>query len=275
MSQDRDGVYLPGDAPNIYESTGWANAGWYDEGQHGGALAALVAGHVEEQVRTLAPMQVSRLTVEISRVVPLVPLRIETEVVREGKRIQIVQAHVYDPFDVLLSTAVVQRLRVADLPLPADASPPPLELTAPEQIELRETEAWGVGEEGKRMFHRGAIEIKEIYGGFDIKGPGAVWSRLTMPIVAGTETTPLQRVVSIADFPNGVSRALDFRQWVFMNPDLTIHLSRYPEGEWIALDARSAYGHLGRGVATGTLWDTTGWVGRTTQSLYLDRPPGV
>jgi hypothetical protein len=67
------------------------------------------------------------------------------------------------------------------------------------------------------------------------------------------------------------SRALDYREWVFMNPDLSVHLARYPEGEWVGLSAESAYGNLGRGVATGTLWDTGGWLGRTTQSLFLDR----
>jgi len=55
-----------------------------------------------------------------------------------------------------------------------------------------------------------------------------------------------------------------------MNPDLTVHIARYPRGEWIALSAESTYGNGGRGVATGTLWDTSGWIGRSTQSLYLD-----
>ncbi|HEX6222277.1 MAG TPA: acyl-CoA thioesterase domain-containing protein, partial [Acidimicrobiia bacterium] len=91
MSQEYPGVYLPGESANVYRSTPLANAGWYDEGQHGGAFASLVAGHVEEQVPTLAEMQVDRLTVEIFRVIPLVDLRIETEIIREGKRIQSVE----------------------------------------------------------------------------------------------------------------------------------------------------------------------------------------
>lgn len=100
-----------------------------------------------------------------------------------------------------------------------------------------------------------------------------MWARLLMPIVAGTDSTPLQRAVAIADFCNGISRSLG-RGWLFMNPDLTVHLSRYPGSEWIALSAESAYGSLGRGVATGTLWDTTGFLGRSTQSLYLERLDG-
>lgn len=270
MSQDYPGVYLPGATPNSYESTPLANAGWYDEGQHGGAFAALVAGHIEKTVPTLTEMQVSRLTVEIFRVIPLVTLRLETEVVREGKRIQTVQVKAYDPEDLLLSVATVQRLRIADLPVPQDASPPPLPFSAPDEVDGRVGDAWGVGARGRTMFHRHAMEVREVQGGFGEKGPGTVWMRLATPMIAGSEPTPLQRVVATADFSNGISRSLDYNEWVFMNPDLTVHVSRYPEGDWVALAAESTYGNLGRGVATGTLWDTTGWLGRSTQSLYLD-----
>lgn len=271
MSQDYPGVYLPGKTPETYRSTPLANAGWYDEGQHGGAFAALVAGHIEQSVPTLTEMQVSRLTVEIFRVIPLVALRIETEVVREGKRIQNVQAKVFDDDGLLLSTATVQRLRIARLPIPAEAGPPDLHIPRPDEVDGRVGEAWGVGTRDKTMFHRHAMEVREVVGGFEEEGPGTVWMRLTKPIVAGRRTTPLQRVVATADFSNGISRALDYNEWVFMNPDLTVHVSRYPEGDWIALAAESTYGHEGRGVATATLWDDTGWLGRSTQSLYLDR----
>lgn len=271
MDQDYPGVYVPAGVAGTYDSTPLANAGWYDEGQHGGALTALVVGHVEHEVPTLAEMQVSRVTVEIFRIIPLVSLRIETEVVREGKRIQHVQARLFDPDGTLLSVANVQRLRVAELTLPPEGSPPPLPILQPDEIDNRVGEAWGVGTRNKIMFHRDAMEVREVEGGFEELGPGTVWMRLTKSVIAGRETTPLQRVVATADFSNGISRSLDYNTWVFMNPDLTVHVTRYPEGEWIALSAESTYSHLGRGLATGTLWDTSGWLGRSTQSLYLDR----
>lgn len=271
MNQDYPGVYLPGETSDTYDSTPLANAGWYEEGQHGGAFSALVVGHIEREVPTLTEMQVSRATVEMFRVIPLVPLQIETEIIREGKRIQHVQANVFDDSGGLLSTVGVQRLRVADLKIPEQAAPPPLAIPLPDEIEGRVGEAWGVGAARKTMFHRHAMEIREVEGGFEEEGPGIVWMRLSKPIVAGWETSPLQRVVATADFSNGISRALDLKDWVFMNPDLTVHVSRYPQGEWIALGAESSYGNQGRGLATGTLWDTSGWLGRSTQSLYVDR----
>lgn len=270
MSTDYEAVYLPTDKANTYESTALSNAGWYDEGQHGGSLAALIVGHVEK-IPSLTRMEVARATIEIFRVVPLVALTIDTEVIREGKRIQTIHARVTDPQGTLLSAATVQRLRIADRPLPAEGATESTGLTPPEDSHIPEGRAWGIGEADKVMFHRHAIEIREIHGGFGSTGPGAVWIRSTAPIVAGEATTPAQRAVIAADFCNGISRKLDIGDWIFMNSDLTIHLGRYPVGEWVALDATSSYSNSGRGVASGTLWDRTLWVGKSAQTLFVDR----
>lgn len=270
MSIDHEGVYLPDSASKTYESTPLANAGWYEEGQHGGALAALIVGHVEA-VPTLTEMQIARITVEIFRVVPLVPLTLETRIVREGKRIQMLQVDVSDHEDTLMCWATIQRLRMADRPLPEIAATEAVELTSPEDAARPDTSTWGVGDGDNTMFHRHAIEVREIHGGYDSPGPGGVWIRTTKPPIAGQEPSPAQRAVIAADFCNGISRKLDASEWVFMNSDLTVHLGRYPTGEWVALDAVSSYSDLGRGVASGTLWDQSLWVGRSAQTLYIDR----
>lgn len=269
MESEFEAVYLPTDHPNVYESTPLANAGWYDEGQHGGAFAALIIGHLESQP-TLTEMQMSRLTVELFRAVRLVPLRIEHEVVREGKRIQTTVAHIYDDSGTLVSIATMQRLRITDRPIPEEARPTARDFPSPEPEKAQIGGSWGVGDTNKIMFHRNVMEMQDSVGGFSVDGPGAVWMRLRRPLIAGRENTPLQRLVCAADFVNGVSRALDMKRWVFMNPDLTVHATRYPVGEWIGLNAESGYGDLGRGVATGSLWDETGFLGRSTQTLYLD-----
>ena len=50
------------------------------------------------------------------------------------------------------------------------------------------------------------------------------------------------RAAMVGDFCNGISSVLDFREWTFINGDLTIHLARLPVGEWILLDAQSWIG---------------------------------
>ncbi|MEE8406973.1 MAG: thioesterase family protein [Acidimicrobiia bacterium] len=268
MNQDHAGVYLPTDDPNTYETTALANAGWYEEGQHGGALTALIIGHVEE-APTLMPMEIARITVEMFRVVPLVPLTISTQIIREGKRIQTIKVDITDPSGALLSVASVQRLRTADRPLPNQAETQTSSLAGPDDCPIWDATRWGPGKSGKTMFHRGAVEVREIYGGFGEAGPGAAWIRLTLPVIAGTKNSPAQIAGAAGDFCNGLSTALA-NDWLFMNSDLTVHIGRYPRGEWVALEAESHYSGLGRGVAAGSLWDEESWVGRSAQTLFLE-----
>ncbi|MGI9610556.1 MAG: acyl-CoA thioesterase domain-containing protein, partial [Acidimicrobiia bacterium] len=147
MGTQASGVYLPTDDDSVYESTNLANAGWYEEGQHGGALAALVAGHME-RVPSLARMSISRMTLEIFRVVPLVPLRLETSIVREGKRIQVVEARVHDPDGRELARAHIQRLRLSNVGLPTAVSESPPPFPGPDSFALDQSVGWGHGPEG-------------------------------------------------------------------------------------------------------------------------------
>ena len=80
----------------------------------------------------------------------------------------------------------------------------------------------------------------------------------------------MQRVAAAADFGNGISGLDVMNDLLFINPDLTIHLSRLPVGEWVCLDARSRYEPNGIGIATSDLYDEDGPIGRSIQSLLLD-----
>ena len=67
-----------------------------------------------------------------------------------------------------------------------------------------------------------------------------VWLRMRQPLVAGEEPSPLQRVLVAADVGNGISAALDYRRYLFINVELTVHLERMPAGEWVCVDAVDA-----------------------------------
>ena len=89
-------------------------------------------------------------------------------------------------------------------------------------------------------------------------------------MVPGEEPSPLQRVVAAADFGNGVSAELDFTRYVFINPDLTVYLHRPAVGEWVCLDASTRIGAPGVGLARSALWDTSGPIGHSLQSLLVE-----
>ena len=64
---------------------------------------------------------------------------------------------------------------------------------------------------------------------------------------------------------------LGFDTHVVIHPDLPIHLVRPLIGEWVGLRARSLYADDGVGMSDTELHDERGPVGRSNQSLLLDR----
>lgn len=63
-----------------------AGGPWDPGMQHGGAPSSLIVW-AAERIPSPQPMQIVRITVDLMRPVPVAPLTIETEVVREGRKI--------------------------------------------------------------------------------------------------------------------------------------------------------------------------------------------
>lgn len=118
-------------------------------------------------------------------------------------------------------------------------------------------------------FHSHGVETVRVEGSPD-GGPTAVWIRLRHPLIRGEEPTGAQRAVIAADFGNGVSQVLPVDRYLFINPDLTVHLLRPPVGEHICLRAATFPGPLGAGMAESALFDLHGRVGRSCQSLLIE-----
>ena len=95
-----------------------------------------------------------------------------------------------------------------------------------------------------------------------------MWLRLRHPLLPGEAPSPLTRVLIAADSGNGVSAVLDWRRFVFVNPDLTVHLHREPAGEWVCLAARTTLDAAG-GLAESTIHDRHGPVARGLQTLFV------
>ena len=114
-----------------------------------------------------------------------------------------------------------------------------------------------------------AMELRIGKGGIG-QGYASAWLRMKHPLIEGEAPSPLERVAIAADSGNGVSASLDWRQYVFINPDLTLYVHRLPEGEWVGLRAHTIAGPDGMGVADDQLYDERGPIGRAVQSLYID-----
>ena len=256
-----EALYLP-DGDRFVPTV--ATTGPWDKGaQHGGPTAALLARAVE-RVPSDAPMHVTRLTYDLLRPVPLAPLTIETEVVRASRRISVVEARLLAG-DTLVMRVAGLRIRAADLDLPdgvvPDDPPPGEPGTGELAISLGDGEA----------YNDLGVEIRFLEGGFQHAGPGTAWVRLRLPVVAGEDPTPLQRTAATADLGNGLSSVLKMRDWLYINPDLTVQVARPPVGEWIGMRSVTYPDGCGTGLAESAMYDATGRFARGTQSLLIDR----
>lgn len=238
-----------------------SRARWYADALHGGPVAALFARGFEQE-ESAVPMMVTRLTIDLMRPVSTVPLTVTTRVVRTGRRIQVLEASM-EAGGVAVAQASALRMRIIELEVPDHPRRDPM--PGPDLFDPYSMRG-GDGE----WFHTHGVEVRYVEGDFYEPGPSVVWMRLAMPLVAGEEPTPLQRVAAVADFGNGLSRVLP-RGWLFINPDLSVHLSRYPVGEWVGLRSRTDADDAGIGLAQSELFDEGGAIGHALQGLLVDR----
>ncbi len=264
-----------------FTPTEHARGPWDPQALHGGAPAALLTAAFE-RMEPGSGLRIGRLGFEFLRPIPFAPLTLSTRIVRAGRRVQelageLTAASGAGGPDVeageheLVCRASALRVREvpADLPRsePGEKSDPHHEERLPPPESGKEVRFALDGSSGA-SFAASAMEMRWL-GDPRALGPGRVWMRLRYPLLPGEALTALTRVAATADFSNGVSAALPFERFLFINADLTIHLHRPPLGEWIGLDARTLLHPGGTGLAESVLHDTSGPVGRAFQTLVV------
>ncbi len=255
-----EAMFIP-DGPDHVVATVLTQGPWDANAQYGGTPAALCTWAVE-RVPTLVPMRIARLTVDMHRSVPLGRLGVHAEVVREGKRLQLVLVRVTDPAGTEVARATALRFRTAAGP--DDAVDPWHEaIPAPP--------TGGPTREGHspRNGLNGFAAALQVAAAAD--HPATSWYRATRPVVAGEEPSPTVRLAWASDFTANSGNYLDLTRWSAINADLTITLGRVPVGEWTGVATRAWYAADGIGHARADLFDTEGFVGTCTASLLVDQ----
>ena len=248
--------------PDRFQATELTRGPWDPGLQHAGPPAALL-GRAVERLGDRSDLQVARVTFEIARPVPIAELRVAARPLRGGRSVELVEAILLaGEAEVMRATAL--RVRTADLDLPAGLVPCP-RLPGPDAG--RSMPFFPTGQE---VGYHTAMDVRFVAGSFLEPGPATVWMRMRHPLVPGEAPSPLCRVLVAADSGNGVSAALDYRRWRFINPDLTVYLMRPPAGDWVALEAATTAA-AGVGLADTTLHDEQGPIGRAAQALFIDR----
>ncbi len=261
-----------GGATSLYErdgdafvATGATRGGWHHGGQSGGAVLALL-GHVLEDVPTLTPMSLTRMTADIVRPVPIAtPMTIATEVTREGKRIQVVDLVVVADGEVCTRARALrirdEDLSGVDMPSttdldPAAAVPPPDELDAVDR------------HEGCADFLRFGAELRRTTEPID--GMHAACVRLRLPVVDGEPVRPTSLVtlpmdcvnlIGVQGLPAGASA---------MNADVSAHVMRAPVGEWVTMTGNTRFAtSVGHGFSSAIMSDERGVFGSTSTTQIV------
>jgi hypothetical protein len=230
---------------------------WDPNAQHAGPPSALLARALE-LCEPREGLRIGRVTVEILAPVPIGPLTVGARVVRPGRSVELLEAALEGP-DGEVMRARGWRLGADDARADWEQEEPPPGREHAEALEFFPT--------GERVGWHTAMEIVFARGRFLEPGPATVWMRPRVALVDGEPISPLQRTMLAADGGNGVSAPLDWSRFIFINTDLTVHLLRPPEGEWVCLDSVT---HVdGLGMTDTALWDERGRIGRAAQTLLV------
>ena len=256
---------------------------WSTDTMHGGPPSALLVRACERSVAAGSsgiPLTALRACVDFLAPIPIGAITVRSRVLRGGRRVSLAEAVLQaGGRDVLHARTWLLRSGDDALPggLGSDAVP----------AEAADAAAAAVEPSGSSTGTRPspdscppaltdwafpyarAVEWRHVSG--DPGGPGdaAAWARLRTPLLPGEEPSGLQRAVLVADSGNGLSAALDWGRWTFVNVDLVVHLSRPLAGDWVLLDARTRYEPGGTGLSTSVLHDESGVVGTGAQTLLV------
>lgn len=246
-----------------YRSTERTQGPWSIELQHAGPPCALLTRSLE----ACAPREdasISRVTVEILGPVPVAELEVRAEVERPGRSVELLRAELSAGGRVAMRASA---WRLAGAPVEAG----PAEPEAPALPAAESEPPAHIAGTGYLQ----SVEWRNVDGNWQEPGPAAVWARPRVPLVEGEEMSGLQRLLCVADSCSGISAALPWAGWLFINTDLSIHVTRPPRGDWILLDAVTRIAKGGAGLASAALGDEHGVFGRSAQTLLVRELTGA
>ena len=252
--------------PDGFEPTPIAAGLWSPDAIHGVAASGLLAKAMEESLGA-SELIPARYHVDLFRPARMVTTRVRVRTVRHGPRLALLDAELVQdapddaPSDAPDGAEVVCSRASATFLLPTAATtgevwrngdrgtPPPLEL-APETDEphvpwFRSKRGWS-----------------QTFSDHQNAGRHATW-QTALPTVAGERMTPFQAVASIADATSMVTN------WgaggiEYINTDISLALSRPPQGVQVGLRTLDQVAADGVAVGTAEVFDRAGTLGTAT-----------
>jgi hypothetical protein len=229
-----------------------------------GLVVTGLVGYAAEQAANDPEFVGTRLTVDMVRMAVQGEMRAETTVLREGRRLRMVDVTILQgDRNVAHGRAIfVRRSQTPNgtvwTPTVVMAPPP----------EPDETPAFGP----KPYVGPDAVPAGDFEPWRDTSQPKYVWYDFAATLVDGELTSPFVRAAAVADVSNPLmnwgSHGLQF-----VNSDVTMLLAREPEGTMLGLAARDRQEAGGVSVGTAVMFDRTGPIGLTTVTSLASEVP--
>jgi hypothetical protein len=218
----------------------------------GGMLGRAVQQEVDD-----ADLQPARLTVDLLRPVALQPLRMHSSVVRNGRRLRLVDA-IMTQNDVIVARASALFLRRSE-------HGENTVWTSPVAMPAIPADPVMLADDVPMLFHSFGRDPVAGSPGVGLRewrhhGQKFAWMRETKSLVDDEPLSPFTRAVMAGDVTSSLTH-WGTEGLQFINADYTVTLSRLPEGVYIGMAAMTHYGHAGVATGVATLFDETGPIG--------------
>lgn len=225
---------------DVLRPTNMSKGPWDATSLHGRVVIGILADAIEK-AHGAPDFVPARLTVDLYRLPDLSPVTTTTKLVRDGRRIKVVDAEFFSG-GVSMGRATCQLLLKTENPPGNIWSPPNWDAPPPESLPPPEPRE-GMG---------GMWETRAITpGGWNSFGKRRLWMREIRPLIDAEPMSGFVRLALAADF------ASPFANWSteglgYINSDATLYLHRPLAGEWIGFEIAN---HQARdGVAIGECW---------------------
>ena len=230
-----------------------ARSMWSPDQMHGVAVSGALARGLETKVAEIGRTDLipARYTVDLFQPAKMAPCTVVTEVVREGRRLALIDAALMQG-DVRVARASCIFL------LPTENAggdvwtaeehpvPPPLDVVP-------------VSDEPRVPFFKSNVDWSQSFPEHQNAGRKQTW-QVGLPVVAGEEGTPFQSVAAIAD---GTSMVVNWgtEGVQYINTDITLALARKPVSLEVGLSATDRVEVDGIAVGTVEVFDRAGPLG--------------
>ncbi|MGI9665890.1 MAG: thioesterase family protein, partial [Acidimicrobiia bacterium] len=207
---------------------------------------------------------VTRATFDIHRGIPKVPVTIDIDVTRPGKKVTHLTGRLLGPEGESLLMVSAWAIRESDdgLPVQVPDVPP---FPDPEDCPPLESPF------GEWTSYLDAVDVRVVSGTPFQGGQGAVWVRQTVPLIEGEQADPANLLGLFGDLGSGIGAIESFTTLLGINTDLTVYAARRPQGDWIGLESMVISHGRGLGMTDSLIYDASGFVGKANQSMFFDR----